>query len=173
MFYSSKNKLHSNRNHSPFTSCAMQPAEQTIPVSRNPLTTQGAVELFDTAKQGNVTLNSLLQVKQVRDARQRSAVDSRRTVKKTSFWLHPLKTAEGLAPTGYNMASPAWAVVQSQRHCVCINAVELFWISAIGKCFIIGCPTFRSPCRIFPKYLSGVVYKIVIENEWINKKLPY
>jgi hypothetical protein len=93
----------------------MQPAEQTVPVSRNPLTTQGAVELFDTAEQENVTLHTLLQVKQVRDARQRSAVDSRRTVKKTSFCLHPLKTADRLAPTGYNMASPAWAVVQSQR----------------------------------------------------------
>jgi hypothetical protein len=65
----------------------MQPA-----VSQERFTTQDTVGLFDTGQQVNVPLNSLLQVKQERDARQRSAVDSRFTVKKTSFFLHRLKT---------------------------------------------------------------------------------
>jgi hypothetical protein len=97
--------------------CLMQPA-----VPHKPFTTQDTVGLFGTGQQVNVPVNSLLQVKQERDARQRSAVDSRCMVKKTSFCLHRLKTADGLAPAGYSTTWPVWAVVQSQRHCVCINA---------------------------------------------------
>jgi hypothetical protein len=104
----------------------------TLPVSWKRFTTQDTVGLCGTGQQVNVPLNSLLQAKQERDARQRSAVDSRCTVKKTSFCMHRLKTADGLAPAGYSMTWPVWAVVQSQRHCVCINAVELYCTATIS-----------------------------------------
>jgi hypothetical protein len=128
-----------------FTPCLVYDATRwTFPVSRKRFTRQDTVGLFGTGQQVNVPLNSLLQAKQERDARQRSAVESRCTVKKTSFCLHRLKTADGLAPAGYSMTWPVWAVVQSQWHCVCIDTVELHCTATINKYFNVGCATFWS-----------------------------
>jgi hypothetical protein len=67
-------------------------------------------------------------------------------VKKTSLHFDCLKTTDILALAGYNMTWPAWALVWSQRYCMFINQIELYWIVTINKYFNMGCVTFRSPC---------------------------
>jgi hypothetical protein len=74
-------------------------------------------------------------------------------VKKTSLYFDYLKTPEGLAWAHYNMMWPVWSLVQSQRYCVFINTIELYWIATINKYFNMGCMTFRS------LYISGVFCK--------------
>jgi hypothetical protein len=56
-------------------------------------------------------------------------------VKKTSLYFDCWKTTDGLARAGYNMTWPAWALVQSQRYCVFINPIELYWITTVNKYF--------------------------------------
>jgi hypothetical protein len=54
-------------------------------------------------------------------------------VKKTSVHFDCWKTTDRPARAGYNMTWPAWALVQSQRYCVFINPIELYWTATINK----------------------------------------
>jgi hypothetical protein len=71
-------------------------------------------------------------------------------VKKTSLHFDCWKTTDRLVRAGYNTMWPAWALVWSQRYCVFINPIELYWIATINKYFNMGCMTFLSPCRRKP-----------------------
>jgi hypothetical protein len=67
-------------------------------------------------------------------------------VKKTSLHFECWKATDRLVRAGYNMTWPPWDLIQSQRYCVFINPVELYWIAAINKYFNMGCVTFGSSC---------------------------
>jgi hypothetical protein len=82
---------------------------------------------------GKGSLNSVWKVKIERDGRWCSAVNTRCICENTSFLFDRLKTTDGLAQASYNMTWPAWALVQSQRYCVFMNPVELYWTWATSK----------------------------------------
>jgi hypothetical protein len=68
-------------------------------------------------------------------------------VKKTSLHVDSSKTTDWLAlRAGYNVTSPARAIVQSQRHCVFVDAVELCWIKTISEHCNMVWVSVRSLC---------------------------
>jgi hypothetical protein len=77
------------------------------------------------------------------------------------------------------MKWPAWAVVQSQRYCVFINPIELYWIATVSKYVNVGCVTFRSFCIIIkltawvlkdPPLPTSLKYTQYL---WVTEKLIY
>jgi hypothetical protein len=111
-------------------------------------------------RNGECNLSWFWQVTSEPDARQLSTVNTGCTVKKTSLHSDCLQTPDGLGRAGYSITWPAWAVVQSQRYCVFVNAVELYSIATVNKHFKMGSVTFRPPsCFVYPCLISRLRLK--------------
>jgi hypothetical protein len=82
--------------YSLFSSCLMQLREEFL-CHGNGSPDEIIVDLFGTGELGNVSLNSVCQVKSERDARRCLTMNTRWTSKKTNFHFDRLKTTDGLA----------------------------------------------------------------------------